>query len=742
MPKSTLLLFLFLALLGLSAGNANAAAPDTAQLELYGNFHTMGVIITLDAADDPDNDATASLEYRDSGGLYRDGFPLTRVSATRFVGSIFWLQPGASYDVRVTFSDADGDPIDGVILTGTASTRPEIVIPQANRSLVTSPTGSGAACSEASPCALSEGVNQAQAGDEVLLRGGVYYQGEISLPRSGAAGAPIVIRSYPDETAILDGGDPDSFTWTNQGGGVYRTTVHVADTHLVTADGERLYPYQSLSDLQNLIWGIPGFYADGTTLYVRLQGDADPATVAMVVSRYNNAFYVEQDYIYFSGLTFRHYGQGNWAKAIYFNNASNNLVQQSVFAINDLGVGVKRASHRNVFQDNEFYDTDFLWPWDSVKSGSQLETGGVNFYSPATGRGNIIRRNVFHDYFDGFGSCPEDNGSETNETDVYDNLIYNTGDDGLSADGSCSNVRIWNNRFHDVLVGVSLAPIYEGPLYAVRNLIYRIGAGNSDYHGMPFKFNSGYDQSGRMYLFHNTADAVLPENDGFELRSPGSWELIYARNNIWAGTDYAFSNANPSQPLDFDYDNLFTTRPGEFAWWDGLPDRHLNTLTEFQDETGQELNGFNLEPDFSDADHGDYTLPADSNMIDKGVLIPGIDDEFTGVAPDLGAFEHGAVQYLPVITIDAIGATDARLLWKHSAWHSSYKVWRSATPYFTPAGVAYGVVTAPPWEFDDAGALGDPSINHFYQVTGEILGGGSTTSNEVGEFDFALEAGE
>jgi len=27
-------------------------------------------------------------------------------------------------------------------------------------------------------------------------------------------------------------------------------------------------------------------------------------------------------------------------------------------------------------------------------------------------------------------------------------------------------------------------------------------------------------------------------------------------------------------------------------------------------------------------------------------------------------------------------------------------------------------------------------------VTGEILGGGSTTSNEVGEFDFALEAGE
>ena len=48
----------------------------------------------------------------------------------------------------------------------------------------------------------------------------------------------------------------------------------VGDTHLVRAEGDRLYPYQSLSDLQNLVWGLPGFYADGTTLYVRLAGDA------------------------------------------------------------------------------------------------------------------------------------------------------------------------------------------------------------------------------------------------------------------------------------------------------------------------------------------------------------------------------------------------------------------------------------------------------------------------------------
>jgi hypothetical protein len=471
----------------------------------------------------------------------------------------------------------------------------------------------------------------------VVLRGGTYHQGEMTLPRSGAAGAPIVIKAYANETAILDGADPATFVWTAQGAGVFQTTANTTGTHLVTADGERLYPYQSLGDLRNLIWDIPGFYSEGTTLYVHLAAGADPGAAAINVSRYNHAFNVSQDYIYFSNLTFRHYGQGSYAKAIYFNNASENLVQNSLFAINDLGIGIKRDSHRNVFQDNEFYDTNFMWPWDAVKSSSQLETGGISVFSPSTGRGNVIRRNIFHDYFDGVTTCPEgDNGSSTNETDVYENLIYNIGDDGISADGVCSNVRLWNNTFHDVLVGISLAPVFEGPLYAFRNLIYRTGAGNSSFRGYPFKFNSGSAKSGKVYIFHNTSDAVLPGNHGFDIRSPGSWDLVYSRNNIWIGSEYAFSNANTSQPLDFDYDNLYTSFPGEFAWWAG---QHITSLPEFRVATGQELNGFDLAPGFANAANGNYALSHGSNMIDKGILIPGINADYRGMAPDIGAFE-------------------------------------------------------------------------------------------------------
>jgi hypothetical protein len=649
-PMKLCRIFVFLAILLGTCGasdsptQASATAPRAAALELYGTFNSMGVIVTLDAADDPDRDAIANLEYQLSGEpIYRQGFPLSRVADTRFVGSLFWLVPGSIYDVRVSFSDPDNDPIDGVVLTGSSSTRAEITIPLASHTYYVSPSGSGTACSLATPCQLEEGLNQAQPGEEVVLRGGTYYQGDLTLPRSGIAEGPIVIRSFTGEMAILDGADPAVFTWDPEGLGIYHTTANVADSYFVLANGERLLPYLSLADLQTLPWGIPGFYVSGVDLYVHLAGDADPNNAAMVVSRFSSAFTIEQDYIYFLNLTFQHFGAGDYPKALYFFNASDNLVQGCTFAMNNLGIGIKYGSDRNVIQDNLFYDAIFSWPWDAFYAGEvPYGGGGIRFYSPTDGRGTVIRDNTFHDFFDGFGACPEQTSAITNETDVYQNLVYNSGDDGMETDGRCSNVRIWGNTFHDVLDGISLAPVYDGPAYAIRNLIYRTGAGNNDYSGSAFKFNSGYDQSGPMYLFHNTGDAFLsdPLSSGLDIKSPGSWTMITARNNIWSGTDYAISNANPDQPIDLDYDDLYTTQPGELAWWSNLDDRHLNTLFELQTATGQELHGLNALPGFSDAASGDYTLAETSELIDAGLVIPGINDDYMGSAPDIGAFEY------------------------------------------------------------------------------------------------------
>jgi len=46
-------------------------ARAAASLELYGTFSAMGVIVTIAASDDPDNDMSATVEYRASGATYR-----------------------------------------------------------------------------------------------------------------------------------------------------------------------------------------------------------------------------------------------------------------------------------------------------------------------------------------------------------------------------------------------------------------------------------------------------------------------------------------------------------------------------------------------------------------------------------------------------------------------------------------------------------------------------------------------
>ena len=275
---------------------------ESALLELYGTVHAMGITVSIANTDDPNKNAVAAIEYRQGSEPYQAGFPLTRISDTRFVGSLFWLEPGTVYDVRVTFSDPDGDPLDNTTRQATASTRTEINIPSAKNSFIVSPGGAGVTCSLISPCSLLEGISRAQPGDEVVLRGGVYYQGEISFPRSGAPGAPIVVRGYSNEEAVLDGADPAPLTWTAAGAGIYATSTNIQEIGLVTANGARLYPYSDLASLQTLSWNIPGFYTDGQSLYLHLAGGADPNNAVIVVSRYNRGFEVEKDYIYFLNL--------------------------------------------------------------------------------------------------------------------------------------------------------------------------------------------------------------------------------------------------------------------------------------------------------------------------------------------------------------------------------------------------------------------------------------------------------
>lgn len=71
------------------------------------------------------------------------------------------------------------------------------------------PTGlSSGSCTITQPCTLTRAAALTRAGDSILLRGGVYSNTRATIALSGTALLPISIASYPNETAILDGGGP------------------------------------------------------------------------------------------------------------------------------------------------------------------------------------------------------------------------------------------------------------------------------------------------------------------------------------------------------------------------------------------------------------------------------------------------------------------------------------------------------------------------------------------------------
>jgi hypothetical protein len=67
-----------------------------------------------------------------------------------------------------------------------------------------------------------------------------------------------------------------------------------------------------------------------------------------------------------------------------------------------------------------------------------------------------------------------------------------------------------------------------------------------------------------------------------------------------------------------------------------------------------------------------------------------------------------------------------------------YVIYRGTTPYFTPTTpYAYSNIET----YTDVGAIGDPSVNYYHQVSASNQFGTTYCINYGGEFDFALTAG-
>jgi parallel beta-helix repeat protein len=619
-------------------------AVSLTAVDTYGTFESGGVV--AEVSGDANGNAQATLEWQGPGDSgFRAAHPLVRIDATHFVGSLFWLQPGQTYSVRVTLSD-----VDGVTGSPTASqnvtTRAENPTFVPTRTLYVAPGGSNenAGTDPSAPLqSIQHAADVSQAGDLVSIAPGLYRE-QVNVSVSGTDAQPVVFRASAPG-AVLDGADPAitaGVEWTPQSNGVY--SYHSGyGTALVVTDQGRLFPYTSVAELAALAAGAPGgFYADGMNVYVKFSDGSTPTQHTMNVSRYDSGFYVEgASNVRIQNFEIRYYGSDEYGRGVYLRFASQCEVSGSSIHENaGAGVWIK-GGERNLVEHNDIGDSSIInWPW-ALAHDSAGDTGV--YMTDNNGQGNVIRRNFLHDTYDGLHPCGSDapDNAFTSETDVYENTIYTHSDDAIESDGYCANVRIWNNTISDSLMAFSVAPAAPGPVWIVRNTAYDIGNVPSYlvFGQIPsgIKINSDYPEIvGPLLVYNNTFFSNVAGVDALTFFDPGLNTALVSRNNLFAAPNHALTKIN-TIPLDLDYDDLYSIDAASLVRWYSTT---YATLADLQNGVEEEMNGLSADPTLTNPAGGDFTPLAGSPLIDRGVVIPGINDTVRDGLPDIGAVER------------------------------------------------------------------------------------------------------
>ncbi len=281
----------------------------------------------------------------------------------------------------------------------------------------------------------------------------------------------------------------------------------------------------------------------------------------------------------------------------------------------------------------------------------------------------VIRYNEFYSDMDhmfndiiGGGSNDTLIGSPGSDSDIYGNYISHTWDDAIEVEGGGQNVRIWNNYITHFALAISNAPVTIGPLYIWKNVSFlSMWNPNDDYPRGTFikmgnagkdEYGIGYRQTGHMYIFNNTiyqgnydgcavgiggSSEDYTDTNGvhnYEVHDSGRiTKHCTTRNNILEVKDTeapSISYHGSNSDNDFDYD-LFDGKissnyktHGKRIGVDGnlvyVPNAGLDEVTK----------------------KGNFQIETTSLGYDSGKIIHNFTDGYEGIAPDMGAYEHGS----------------------------------------------------------------------------------------------------
>jgi len=256
-----------------------------------------------------------------------------------------------------------------------------------------------------------------------------------------------------------------------------------------------------------------------------------------------------------------------------------------------------------------------------------------------TGTGHVVCYNRIRGFADAIDTFPS---RQCSAIDFHNNDISEMTDDGIEMDYSRRNTRCFANRLTNVFQGISLQPVYGGPVYVYRNVLVNVVQ-------EPFKMHNG--PSGAL-VYHNTS---VKSGMPVILQTGEAVRNCVTRNNLFLGTAarYAFESTAPMVACDFDYDGFGGGPWATFLKWNGV---RYASLAEVVRKAPVYRNAVTVDPATLFAsgllppEHAgtqldpaavDCRLRDGSDATDRGVRLPGFNDAFRGRAPDLGALELG-----------------------------------------------------------------------------------------------------
>ncbi len=497
------------------------------------------------------------------------------------------------------------------------------------------------------------------------VHSGVYSEGDLLTRLKGTEERPIVFMAAPGEKPILDSSleiRKDSASWESAGNGVFVAKAPLADEppDYLAQDGQRMFRYSTPAELKadrakaGRAWC---FDAKTRKVHLRTGSGKEPNQHTYHLSRHSYAFFLDRsEYIVVRGFTMRNYG----AVAVRFSSGARGcVVIENTIHNSPGGVFLKGDTTRdNVIWRNEIYEPGLAdFSWGAIKESDYPRQG---IYCVA-GRGTSICYNRIHGWFDCI--CPESwkNPNKlvlNRDCDVMFNDLYNAGDDAVEADGGGVNMRIHGNRIRNCLTALSLAPVERGPVYVTRN--------EATFRGLLFKLNvAGVTSPGWTYVYHNSGYSQTIGDDGGTGISFAPSIICtnkVFKNNALMVNEYAVRAGKAGNVLDANCYFQVPGKPPRKFQWGG---KNYPTLSAFQKAVGQEKNGLYRDPLFEsapdlgklhsakdflgsrvsdfplaqDTKTGDLHLKAGSPCLDRGVIIRGINEDFQGKAPDIGAFE-------------------------------------------------------------------------------------------------------